>query len=131
VLAPSGLRSTQFIVLVGVFRGFGATMTGLGKALGMDRSSLSRNLLPLLRRRLISIVPATARRRRALQAMRRGERVLARTIPYWRTAQQQVLEVVGADKWETLGGDLRGLATAIRVSVRTSATGRGSHTVCP
>jgi len=28
---PEGLRSTQFIVLIGVFRGFGTTMTGLGK----------------------------------------------------------------------------------------------------
>jgi DNA-binding MarR family transcriptional regulator len=44
VLAPSGLRSTQFIVLVGIFRGFGTTLTGLGRTLGMDRTTLSRNL---------------------------------------------------------------------------------------
>ena len=118
VLTPSGLRSTQFIGLIGVFPGFGTTMTGLGKVLGMDRSSLSRNLRPLLRRGLISRVPATDRRRRGLQTTERGERVLARTIPYWHKAQRQVPAAVGSDKWETLGSDLRGLASAIRVRMR-------------
>jgi len=84
----------------------------------MDRSSLSRNLRPLLGGGLISRVPATDRRRRALQATKHGERVLARTIPYWQKAQRQVLAAVGSDKWETLGSDLRGLASAIRVRMR-------------
>src|SRR5262249_47454436 len=98
VLAPTGLRATQLIVLVGVFRGFGTTLTTLGKVLGMDRTSLSRNLRPLRRRGLVTTVPGTDRRRRTLQTTKRGERLLARTIPYWQRAQQHVVATVGADK---------------------------------
>ena len=36
---PSGLRATQFAVLVGVFRGFGTTLASFGQALAMDRTS--------------------------------------------------------------------------------------------
>lgn len=114
VLAPRALRVTQFIVLVRVFRGFGTTMTTLGKVLGMDRTSLSRNLRPLQRRRLITTVAGSDRRKRALRTTARGERLLARMIPFWQRAQQQVLTVVGAEKWEVLGGDLRGLARSVR-----------------
>jgi len=118
VLTPTGLRSTQFVVLIGVFRGFGTTITELGKVLGLDRSSLSRNLRPLLRRGLVSRAPTRDRRRRALQITRNGERLLARTIPYWHKAQQEVATAIGSDKWETLGSALRGLASEIRVRMR-------------
>src|SRR5215467_4500929 len=80
VLAPSGLRATQFAVLVGVFRGFGTSLTSLGRVLNMDRGSLTRNHRPLLRRRLVTTVQATDRRR-ALRIMIRRQRRSTR-IPY-------------------------------------------------
>ena len=113
VLAPSGLRATQFAVLVGVFRGYGRTLTALGRVLKMDRGSLLRNLRPLLRRRLVTTVQATDRRR-ALRTTRRGERLLVRTIPYWQRAQENVVTTVGPDKWPAFGGELRSLAKALR-----------------
>jgi DNA-binding MarR family transcriptional regulator len=113
VLAPSGLRATQFAVLVGVFRGFGTSLTSLGRVLNMDRGSLLRNLRPLLRRRLVTTVQATDRRR-ALRTTRRGERLLARTIPYWQGAQEHVVTTVGPDKWPAFGGKLRDLVKALR-----------------
>ena len=122
VLAPSGLRATQFVVLVGVFRGFGTTLTALAKVLGMDRTSLSRNLRPLLRRGFVTTVPATDQRRRTLQTTKRGERLLARTIPSWRRAQQHVVTTVGSDRWTTLAGELRGLAKAIRVDAHKKSS---------
>lgn len=118
VLAPTGLRATQLIVLVGVFRGFGTTLTTLGKVLGMDRTSLSRNLRPLLRRGLVTTLQVSDGRRRAFQTTKRGERLLARTIPYWHEAQQKVLATIGPEKWATFGGDLHGLAKAIRGRTR-------------
>ena len=113
VLAPSGLRATQFAVLVGVFRGFGTSLTSLGRVLNMDRGSLLRNLQPLLRERLVTTVQATDRRR-ALRTTRRGERLLARTIPYWQGAQEHVVTTVGPDKWPAFGGKLRDLVKALR-----------------
>ena len=114
LLTASGLRVTQFIVLVGVVRGLGTTLTKLSKALGMDRSSLSRNLRPLLRDGLVEVIPATDRRRRALHVTKVGERQLARSIPAWRQAQEHVLATVGGEKWQALGFELQSLAKAVR-----------------
>lgn len=129
VLSPSGLRATQFVVLVGVFRGFGTTVTALGRALGMDRTSLSRNLRPLVRRGFVRTVQATDRRRRTVRTTKRGERLVARTIPYWQKAQHHVVATVGSDKWATLSGELRGLAKAIRTGPVSESTRMHAHGV--
>lgn len=116
-LAPSGLRAAEFVVLLGVFRGFG-TSTALARVLGMDRTSLSRNLRPLLRRGFVKRVHAMNQRRRTLQTTKRGERSLARAIPYWHQAQQHLVATVGSDTWATLADELRALAEAVRAGGR-------------
>jgi DNA-binding MarR family transcriptional regulator len=123
MLAPSGLRTSHFAVLVGVFRGFGTTLTALGGVLGMDRTSLSKNLRPLLRRGFVMRVPTTDRRCRTLQTTRRGERLLAQTIPYWQRAQRHAVRTVGSHKWSTLDRELRGLVKAIGVREHHQAIG--------
>lgn len=123
-LAPSGLRSTQFVVLAGAFRGSGMTLTRLAKALGIDRSTLPRSLRPLIRRRLIEVVSGSDRRQRTIRVTKAGERQLARTIPYWKRAQERVLTTVGVEKWGALGEDLRNLATTISTAgARRGAAG--------
>ena len=131
LLVPSGLRVPHFVVLVGVFRGFGTMLTALGGVLGMDRTSLSKALRPLLRRGFVMRVPTTDRRRWTLQATRRGERLLARTIPYWQRAQQQVVRTVGSEKWASAANSAawpRRLASArtIRQSASKHVHGRGA-----
>src|SRR5262249_32025492 len=109
--ADSAPRSSSSSLVC--FEDSGTTLTALARVLGMDRTSLSRNLRPLLRRGFVTTVPATDQRRRTLQTTKRGERLLARTIPSWRRAQQHVVTTVGSDRWATLAGELRGLAKAI------------------
>ncbi len=135
VLAPSGLRATEFIVLVGVFRGFGTTVTELGRALGMDAKSLAKILRPLYRRGIVRTVQGGRPRRRTLRTTKQGDRLLARAIPYWRRAQQQVVTTVGEEKWAALGSELRGLTRAIarrgsdeEISAqKMDGTEKGSH----
>lgn len=115
-LAPSGLRSTQFAVLVAVFRGTGATLTSVANAIGMDRSTLPRNLRPLVRRGWVTLLPAPDRRRRILTITKAGERQLVKTIPYWRQAQQRILKAIGRAKWESLTEDLVRLSTSVRTT---------------
>ncbi len=123
VLAPSGLRSTQFIVLVAIYRGAGVTLNGLATAIGMDRSTLPRNLRPLVRRGWVKVTPAPDRRRRTLLLTKAGERQLARTIPHWKQAQQRILKLVGGTKWDALGGDLLSLAQSVRTTDKRSRLG--------
>ena len=55
-LAPSGLLTTQFSLLSQVHRHGPVAMQGLADAMAMDRTTLTRNLKPLINARLIAIV---------------------------------------------------------------------------
>jgi len=63
LLQPTGLRSTQFTLLVAVARLREAPVTQLSRALVMDRTTLARNLKPLESLRLLTVEAGTDRRR--------------------------------------------------------------------
>src|SRR3954465_13729428 len=54
-LAPSGLKVTQFTLLVTSRLSGEATINGLAERMAMDRSTLSRNLKPLVREGLLEV----------------------------------------------------------------------------
>src|SRR5215468_1810443 len=63
VLAPTGLRTTQFSVLARLDHLGPTTINNLAKSLVVDRTTLGRNILPLQRHGLIGAVRGTADRR--------------------------------------------------------------------
>ena len=126
-LAPSGLRVTQFVVLVGVLRGAGMTLNRLAKTLGMERSTLPRNLRPLIRRRLVEVMSGPDKRAKVIRLTKAGERQVARMIPHWERAQARVLRDIGIRKWRSLGADLRLLAKSVGPAPTRKARERPPH----
>src|SRR2546423_7644390 len=59
-LASSGLRTTQFSILIRLRLAGPMSINALAKSLVMDRTTLGRNILPLERDDLIEIVPDPA-----------------------------------------------------------------------
>ena len=62
-LATSGLRTTQFSILIRLQLEGPMTISALAKRLVMDRTTLGRNILPLAREGLIEIVTGSVDRR--------------------------------------------------------------------
>jgi DNA-binding MarR family transcriptional regulator len=62
-LASSGLRTTQFSILIRLRLAGPMTINALAKRLVMDRTTLGRNILPLEREGLIEIIPGSVDRR--------------------------------------------------------------------
>ena len=62
-LAPSGLRATQYSILARLQRRGGMTINALAAELGMDRTTLGRNILPLQRDGLVAVGPGKSDRR--------------------------------------------------------------------
>src|SRR5260370_11800262 len=62
LLASSGLRTTQFSILIRLRLEGPMTINALAKSLVMDRTTLGRNILPLEREGLIEIVPDSVHR---------------------------------------------------------------------
>jgi DNA-binding MarR family transcriptional regulator len=98
-LAPTGLRLTQYALLATLRRegkDAGVAVTDLAAAMDMDRTTLTRNLRPLLDQGLIELGtdPADARVRRALVTAK-GNAAFAAAMPHWRVAQDFVNQTLG------------------------------------
>lgn len=105
-LRPSGIRATQFSVLAGLALEGSRTMTALADAMGMDRTTLTRNLKPLLKDGLVEMVEGSDRRQRRVGLTGRGMEALERALPMWRRAQARVVDGLGTARWTGMLGDL-------------------------
>ena len=106
VLQPSGLRATQFTLLVAIALAGEAPVTRLADALVMDRTTLTRNLALLERQGLVGIAPGTDQRTRMVTLTNQGRDALAKALPLWEQAQKRVVSGLGRNRWKTLLADL-------------------------
>jgi len=110
-LAPTGLRTSQFSLLRTLRRCGPRSIGALAAELGMDRTTLGRNLRPLERDGLISIgVDPADRRGRALAITQAGTAKLAEAQALWEAAQSRFVEIYGADETRHLHAMLDELA---------------------
>ncbi|HEY7608051.1 MAG TPA: MarR family winged helix-turn-helix transcriptional regulator [Alphaproteobacteria bacterium] len=104
-MKPLGLRITQFAVL-GQLAGAGApaamSITALARRLGLDRSTLGRNLRPLIKAGLVAMEGGADRRAHTLALTEAGRALLEKAIPLWRDAQRHVSEKLGREKTRAL-----------------------------
>jgi DNA-binding MarR family transcriptional regulator len=88
-LRPLGLRLTQFGVLGAIGHGADVSETALAEKLGLERTSLVRNLRTLAEKGWIEPVAGEGRGlRHRLTAS--GEATLAAAIPLWEEAQARI-----------------------------------------
>jgi DNA-binding MarR family transcriptional regulator len=111
-LAACGLTINQFSLLA---RLYGAQRAGrnavpigvLAERLGMDPTTLTRNLKPLEARRLVaSAADAEDRRVRAVRLTPTGTARLTAAVPHWRKAQAMLETALGRDATRALDGAL-------------------------
>lgn len=101
-LAPHGLRVTQYSLLSILAAGDSATLTALADRLEMDRTTLTRNLRPLVAQGLIAIEPGDDPRARRARLTGPGRERQRAARPAWRQAQREVGSLLGADGVEGL-----------------------------
>ena len=106
-LRPSGLRATQLSLLFSVEHGGPCGITELAKMLVMDRTTLTRNLKPLLDQKLLEVINGPDRRRRPIAITTKGRSVLVRALPLWQEVQTRLAFGLGRTRWRGLLGDLR------------------------
>jgi DNA-binding MarR family transcriptional regulator len=92
-LRPLGLQTSQLTVLIAIgnFSERGAPFGRLADAIGMERSTLTRNLAPLERDGLLRVeVDPEDARQRVVVLTKDGTRMIERAYPLWQKAQAEV-----------------------------------------
>ena len=110
----SGLRGTQFTLLVAIALSGTASITELAETLVTDRTTLTRNLKPLEHQKLLSIMAGADRRTRAVTLTAKGQEKLSQALPLWTQAQKRVVSHLGLSRWDSLMKNLRGTVKTIQ-----------------
>ncbi|MFN8526211.1 MAG: MarR family winged helix-turn-helix transcriptional regulator [Chloroflexota bacterium] len=116
-LAPLGLRATQFTLLGALVAAGPCSLGELAEGLLMDRTSLTRNVRPLMSRGLLQVGRGPDRRVRRVEITERGRQVVHEALPAWERAQAAIVTPLGQERWAGLVGELRNLAQIVQAQL--------------
>ena len=102
LLAPSGLKVTQYSLLNHLKRLGPLTMQEFSQAIRLERTTLVRNLKPLEKMGLIRITAEENSQANKVHITEQGLRSLAAAAPYWEQAQQYITEVLTEEEMSVL-----------------------------
>jgi len=105
-LKPTGLRATQMSVLAMIAGRGPLTMTGLADQLVMDRTTLTRNLKPLMANGLVNTVAGPDKRQKFVRITESGQQRFDEARPLWSGVQNQLADALGYGRWTGLLGHL-------------------------
>ncbi len=103
MLAPSGLKITQYMLLQSILSGgTEKSITGLAQQVGMDRSTIGRNLRVLERDGFVALDVGNDRREHVVGVTEKGRQAVACALPFWQKAQSMIAHALGQDQLDAL-----------------------------
>lgn len=120
-LEPVGLRVTQLSLLRTLQREGTLRIGELAARNLLDRTALSRNLDPLVERKLVAIVAGRDARTRQVTLTRQGTAAIAAAAPHWDRAQREVARHIGRERLDGLYDVLRDME-----ALHPAPAGRGT-----
>ena len=101
-MRPTGLRGTQFALLVHTYAMGPIALSKLADAMATDRTTLSRNLELLEKNGLVRVEDGDDRRTRIVSITDDGRKRLSEAFPYWKKAQDGIKKMMGEDDWSAM-----------------------------
>lgn len=117
ILAPTGLRSTQLVILITAQLLGPSSIARLARELVMDRSTLTRNLKPLLAMGLLQFARPESGKHKSVEVTEEGRKALLAATPAWHQAQSHLVGQFGVERWERIMTDLSAIVDATRSSI--------------
>ncbi len=96
-LQPAGINLAQFSLLRNIERHGAVSLTRLGRATELDRSTIGRNIKVLERMGLLQSDAGEDQRETSVSLTRKGRGVLATAEPLWEEAQAAIAKSLGAN----------------------------------
>lgn len=105
-----GINVAQYSLLNNLLRLDQPSISSLADAMGLDRSTLGRNVRVLEAAGLVRLMEGNDQRNRLVQLTEAGHERLVAALPAWEAAQQRLIDRLGVEKRETLLALLNELA---------------------
>lgn len=113
-MGPEGLKVTQMPILVALGAAGDQPLSALAEILGLDRTTLTRNLRVLEDRGLATTRPREDDARVRMVSMTpAGARELSSALARWEQVQSRVEERFGAERLRALYDELEALSAAV------------------
>jgi DNA-binding MarR family transcriptional regulator len=108
-LRPIGIKANQFTILIAVSLLGPVSITKISDKLGMERTTLTRNLSPLEKEGFVELHAGHGRTRNAVITVK-GKAIIKKAKPAWRKAQTLVVKKIGKDNLEAFNQTLESLS---------------------
>ena len=108
-----GIRPTQGSILSSLNARDAWNMAELSDWLGMERTTLVRNLRPLQRDGFVNVVGGGRGNRVELTITSNGRKQIEKLAPAWKSAQDAVVKTLGEKRWSAILSDLETAALAL------------------
>ncbi len=112
-LAPEKITITQYSLLANIGRTGQLSHTVLADKLGMDRTTLTRNLRPLIKAQWVAVTSGEDRRQHLLQLTAAGKKKVDRSLPLWEKIQRRFIAEIGTQSFQELRTLLRLAESAV------------------
>lgn len=108
---PLAITSGQFSLLISLNRPAPPPIGAVASVLAMDRTTLTANLKPLVKRRLVEVaVDPNDKRGRLLKLTAAGRNVLQAAVPIWERTQREVERLLAKGEADRVRAGLGALA---------------------
>ena len=108
-----GIRPTQGTILVSLMGKESWSMADLSDWLGMERTTLVRNLRPLQRDGFVNVGGGGRGNLVELSITAKGRKQVEKLVPAWKSAQSAVVKTLGEKRWAEILSDLETAALAL------------------
>jgi DNA-binding MarR family transcriptional regulator len=115
-LRRHGIRPTQTPILTALAARPSWSMEELSAFLGLERTTLVRNLRPLQRKKWVAAAGGGRGSKVALSITSKGRQELENFAPAWRAAQRAIVQTLGAGRWSSVLADLDRAISALNKS---------------
>lgn len=99
-LKNAGLTLNQYSLLSSTEKIQPASITQIAKKVGLERTTIVRDLKPLFKMELIEDIAEEGKRNRKIVLTKKGKDILNRAKPYWDEAQENIFNKLGEDKFD-------------------------------
>lgn len=102
MLSSTGLHANQLVMMLVPYLRGPVSINAMAERIGLDRTTLVRNLKLIEERRLITIRPGEDLRVRLVALTPKGRDALVAALPLWEEAQKRVIELLGPQHSELM-----------------------------